>query len=119
MADQLKRNLGAGVRAARRRAGLTQEALGQAIGKTPESISNIERGKQLPMIDTLAAMSAALGVPLSELFDLADQPYRTASRTADEAKLRELARGLSDDMLALAVQQIEVLAKGSRGAGRT
>lgn len=45
MADELKRRLGLTVQAARRRAGLTQEGLAAQIARTPESVSNIERGR--------------------------------------------------------------------------
>jgi DNA-binding XRE family transcriptional regulator len=38
----------------RRRAKLSQEALAEKIGRASESISNIERGVQLPNIETLA-----------------------------------------------------------------
>ena len=41
--DELKRRLGLTVQAARRRAGLTQEALVALIEQTLERVSNIER----------------------------------------------------------------------------
>jgi transcriptional regulator with XRE-family HTH domain len=53
------------VRAARRRAGLTQDELASRIAKTPESISNIERGQQTPSLETLAALARELPLPAS------------------------------------------------------
>ena len=46
------------MQAARRRAGLTQEALAALIARTPESVSNIERGRQLSTIETLVDLGA-------------------------------------------------------------
>jgi len=111
MGETLKLALGSRVRAARRRVGLTQEALAARVGKTPESVSNIERGQQLPMLDTLAALAAALDVPLREFFEGADEPGQSARRRQLEAEMRELVRSLDDDTLATAVRQVEVLAR--------
>lgn len=112
MADDLKLTVGARVHAARKRSGMTQEVLAAAIGKTPESISNIERGRQLPMLDTLADLANALGVPLAELVASADRsPARTSRRLRLEAKLAEHIRGMDDGLLATAVDQVGILAR--------
>ena len=111
MSDSLKQALGSKVRAARKRAGITQEELAAKIGKTPESISNIERGRQLPMIDTLAVLAEALAVPLSELFDDVGAPAQSARRLTLEANLREMVRSLDDETLSTAIEQVAVLAK--------
>ena len=102
------------MRAARKRAGLTQEELAAKVGKTPESVSNIERGRQLPMIDTLAVLAEVLGVPLPELFGGIGSPSQSARRLKLEAQLLETARDLDDDMLATAIEQMVVLAKSRR-----
>ncbi|WP_312161148.1 helix-turn-helix transcriptional regulator [Phenylobacterium sp.] len=110
----MKQALGSKVRAARKRAGITQEELATKIGKTPESISNIERGRQLPMVDTLAVLADVLAVPLSELFDDVGAPTQSPRRLRLEAHLREMVRGLDDDTLATAIEQMEVLARTLR-----
>jgi transcriptional regulator with XRE-family HTH domain len=114
MSDVLKLTLGARVRAARKRVGITQEALAAKVGKTPESISNIERGQHLPMLETLAALASTLGVPLAEFFGSDEEAGNSPKRVQLEAQLRELVRGLDDDLLATAVDQIEVLARAKR-----
>ena len=113
MVDELKRRLGLTVQAARRRVGLTQEALAALIERTPESVSNIERGRQLPTIETLVDLGRALKVPLSDFLDGLDGvgggPGLSRERVQQEARLREVARGLSDRDLGLALTLAEVM----------
>lgn len=100
------------LQAARRHSGLTQEELAFKIGRTSESISNIERGRQLPSIETLAHLARELGLPVVEfLSDLPGQKRVPADRLRMEAKLRAIAHGLSNPDLALAIGLLEVLAR--------
>jgi len=69
MSGDFEKNLGQKIRVARQRAGLTQEDLAARISRTPESISNIERGQQEPGIKTVQSLANVLGLPLSELFE--------------------------------------------------
>ncbi len=114
MVDELKRRLGLTVQAARRRGGLTQEALAALIERTPESVSNIERGRQLPTIETLVDLGRELAVPLSDFLDgldgVAGGPSLSRERVQQEARLREVARGLSDRDLGLALTLAEAMA---------
>jgi transcriptional regulator with XRE-family HTH domain len=68
MSEQLKHDIGQRVKAARLQRGLTQAALGEAIDKAFETISNIERGKTAPNFSTLSDIADALGVPMREFF---------------------------------------------------
>jgi len=114
MVDELKRRLGLTVQAARRRGGLTQEALAALIERTPESVSNIERGRQLPTIETLVDLGRVLKVPLSDFLDgvdgIAGGSGLSRERVQQEARLREVARGLSDRDLGLALTLAEAMA---------
>ena len=105
----MKLHLGSVVRAARQRAALTQEELAARIDRTPESVSNIERGVHLPTLETLADLGRVLGVPLPEFFDGAQDHAPSRERLRLEARLREVARALSDRNLAIAVAQADVL----------
>jgi len=116
MADSLKLALGLRVQAARRRARLTQEALAEKIGRTPESISNIERGLQLPTIETLADLARVLSVPLPELVEGIAERKIAPERLQIELQLRETTRTLSDADLKIALELVQVLA---RAKGRT
>lgn len=61
--DTLKRLIGSRIKAARVRAGLTQQELLERMRhKTIESISNVERGSTLPPLDTLLDFAQALQV---------------------------------------------------------
>lgn len=110
MTKSLTLRLGARIRSARQAAKLSQEALANRVERTSESISNIERGGQLPGIETLIALSQVLEVPLSELLQHVDDGRDISKdRALAEARLADLGRSLSDDMLAIAIAQTEVL----------
>lgn len=63
----IKRALGKNLRAARERAELTQEAVGQRSGVHPTEVSRIEAGKRDPRIATVEALAEAVGVSVSDL----------------------------------------------------
>ena len=52
------------VRAARRRQGLTQQALAEAAGVTRQSIVNLEKGHSSPQLTTVLAALRVLGLRL-------------------------------------------------------
>ena len=110
MTDSLKRKIGTWIRNARQRAALSQEALASRVKRTPESISNIERGQQLPSIDTLIALAAVLELPLTDVFDsFSDDRKVSPERARNEAEITDLVRTLSDNAVAIAARQMEAL----------
>ena len=77
---------------------------------SPESVGNIERGRTLPALETLARLADALEVTMSEVLDLPGDGKAIESRRVElEARLKELARSLPNDRLEIAVAQIEHL----------
>jgi transcriptional regulator with XRE-family HTH domain len=54
-------DLSEGIRAARRRLGLTQQEVAHKVGSTVRSVSGWERGKAIPHLETLEALVRALG----------------------------------------------------------
>lgn len=60
------------VREARSALGLTQEQLAGAVEVSRQSIISIEKGHFLPNIDTALRLSAALKVPVEQIFWLED-----------------------------------------------
>ncbi|QCI69142.1 helix-turn-helix transcriptional regulator [Phreatobacter stygius] len=115
MPDDLKSTIGARVQAMRSVAGMTQEGLAAKIDRTPESVSNIERGKQLPGLDTLSDLATALNVPLVTLLaDLVAPRSISAERASMEARLDQICRQLTDADLRIALRQIEAFL-GPRG----
>lgn len=57
------------IKKARKRAGLTQKALGEKMGLAPQTIAQWENGLRNPKIGTIKAIAKALGVRDNELLD--------------------------------------------------
>ena len=55
------------IKAARKKAGVTQEELGKKLGVSPSFVAQYETGKRNPKIETLQNLANALGVPVQEL----------------------------------------------------
>ena len=62
-------DVGRRITAARKDAGLTQDALGRAVGLSRASICNLENGAQQTTLHTLLAICEAVGVTLSALVE--------------------------------------------------
>jgi len=56
------------VRAIREQQGLTQEALGEAVGLTRQSIIAIEKGRFTPSVHTVLMLAQALKRTVEDLF---------------------------------------------------
>ena len=65
--------IGNQIKALRLRRGITQEAMAQHFGITPQAISKWERGAATPDIALLPDISAYFGVSIDELFALSDE----------------------------------------------
>lgn len=112
MAGDLKTFISARVRSARKAAGLTQEELASRIGVTPETISNIERARQVPSVETLCAMAETMALAPTELLpEKSGGAAKSAQRMGLEDRMRSIVSGLSDSDLGLAVDQVELLAR--------
>lgn len=60
---------GENLRRARRRARISQEALGRGAGLHRTEIGFLEQGQRRPRIDTLIKLASSLEVPVDELLD--------------------------------------------------
>jgi transcriptional regulator with XRE-family HTH domain len=69
MGTDLRRVIGLRVKVAREAANLTQSQLAARIDRTKEAVSNIERGVNLPGLDTLAAICDVIGIPLTAVVE--------------------------------------------------
>jgi transcriptional regulator with XRE-family HTH domain len=65
--DAVAAAVGASVRKARRRSGLSTRELAQRAGMSQPFLSNIENGRSTPSVATLYKLASALGVGASEL----------------------------------------------------
>ncbi len=62
------RALGLNIKAERNRKELSQEKLGELVNLSTNSISQIEKGKQIPNAINLYLISKVLGIDINELF---------------------------------------------------
>ncbi len=111
-----KELLGKNIKVARHTRGLTQAAVAAMVGKSVETISNIERGNILPGLDTLVALANALEVSPASLLDGlgeadADRTHETEVRLAP---LVRAAVDLDDNALRQVISLAAFLASRSR-----
>lgn len=107
MATDLKKTLGARVRASRLARGLTQEQVAERIEKSVQTVSSIERGVYLAGVDTLLELSQALETPLHVL--LGEALDATPKRQEKEFEARLLIHALSDRDIDVAIAQLRAL----------
>ncbi len=67
---ELKAKIGQQVKKLRKQAGVSQVRLSEQANLSVESISRLERGVQLPGVETFYRLAKALGVPFSEFFQI-------------------------------------------------
>lgn len=106
----LKKQVATRLRTIRVARGLSQDELAAMVDRSVDAISNVERGKNLPGLETLVAMADKLGMSLAELVgDLPGKTRSSAKRLGLETELAEIGRQLTDSQLAIAVKQLRVL----------
>jgi transcriptional regulator with XRE-family HTH domain len=118
--------LGAAVRTARMRAGLTQEDVAERIGMASEVYGRMERGQMLPRVENLRRLCLVLNVPPHELLGLESMLGRSASlpfedarpRPDDSADMRRLLRRLRK-LNAHQVKLLSLIAGAMMEKGRT
>lgn len=64
-----RQQFAANLRRERKRAGLTQEALGYACKLHPTEVSRLERAARDPRLGTIVRLARALKIPPSKLLD--------------------------------------------------
>jgi transcriptional regulator with XRE-family HTH domain len=110
MENALKNHIAATIHSARKSMGLTQEELAALINRTPESLSNIERGHSIPTIETLYDLASVLKLDISSLL-----PSKLSGRQSElsrlklEERAKRLLESLDNDTLKTAVAQLEAL----------
>jgi transcriptional regulator with XRE-family HTH domain len=92
--EEFTRQVGIKIQALRKKQGLSQEAMAEAIDKSTDTVSNIERGFSSTRIETMYRIAAVLGVPIAELFDVG--PPRPIDRNR---------RKLLDQMIELVAEE--------------
>lgn len=112
MTETLKHFIAGQVRVFRKQRRMRQAGLAEAIGRTPEAISNIERAKSLPALDTLIAIAAALEVPIRAFFpDDGVTEDKSPNRLRLDAEGAAILRSLSDERAKIAIGQLRAMAE--------
>jgi transcriptional regulator with XRE-family HTH domain len=109
--NDLRPTIAARTRAARKARSMTQSQLADAVARTVEAISNIERGLSLPPIDLLQRIADALDVSIADLIEASVSSGAPGERAVLEMELRSTASGLPLQHLRAAVDQIRALAR--------
>jgi transcriptional regulator with XRE-family HTH domain len=81
--------LGAKLRMARERSGATVRGMARAVGVSPSLVSQIERGRVMPSVGTLYAITTELGLLVDEVFKNdreTAEPAASASAAVDPAR---------------------------------
>lgn len=76
----IENTYGIAIRAARKRAGLRQKDVADALGMTSQGIHRYERGGASPPLDKLVTMARMFGVSVDGLLGL-EQPSWTLQKT--------------------------------------
>jgi len=77
MPQNLQHQFGQRVQSLRKAAGMSQEALAEAVGKSVDTISNIERGTLGTSFATVEKLALALKAPVYSLFEFVPPPPKT------------------------------------------
>jgi transcriptional regulator with XRE-family HTH domain len=103
--------VGAAVKRFRQAAGLTLSELARRSGVGKATLSQLEAGERNPTLDTLFALTTALGVPLGALLEEAGQ--RTASGDAVDAVLLDRYSGTrrTGEAFRLSVRPVQQLSE--------
>ncbi|MFL7901149.1 helix-turn-helix domain-containing protein [Azospirillum argentinense] len=84
------------LRELREQRGLTQEDLAGLIERSVQAVSAMERGQNMPRLDTLIRISENLDIPLYEIVKIFEKNNASSSdRTPIEMSIIELTRRLS------------------------
>jgi transcriptional regulator with XRE-family HTH domain len=94
--------IGRRIKRLRSRLGLTQDQLAENVHISPKYLSNIERGKENPTLDTLLRLTKSLKVETWEVFFLdSEQPTNTKTQRKMAAHLLE---EVSDEQLGVVMR---------------
>jgi transcriptional regulator with XRE-family HTH domain len=107
--NEFNRLLGQRIKKLRKAKKLSQEALAEAIDKSVDTISNIERGKFAPRLDTASEIANALDVELFELFQVRKMPLEDKEKMKLLDEIFDLLKDQSDEILQFTLSQTKEL----------
>ena len=95
--DSDSKIIGARLREARQRSGMTEEAAAACLGISPEQLREYESGLKIPRDEIKAKIAAAYNIPLAMFFDTGSSPVTL--RTTDIVKLSDSLGISCEDLL--------------------
>ncbi|MBL8024062.1 MAG: helix-turn-helix transcriptional regulator [Elusimicrobia bacterium] len=104
--SNIKKELGARIRALRKRHGLTQEEMAEKCDLHWTYIGGLERGERNPTLTTMQRVAAGLSVGLNQLIDARSFPRPQSDEESKEARLLRLIRKKGGDSVELATKVI-------------
>lgn len=110
--QELLQEVGSRVGQARRDRGWTQEALAEAVGVEPVTLSRLETGDRALSLTMLSKIADVLAVGLGELLDVQRQ-LPAATGTPEEVELARLFAGLAPSGRDLVLRLARELTKGT------
>ena len=105
----LSYELGKRIKSLRKKAGLTQEELANAINISPHFLSRIENGKEKPSLDTIEKIAETLDVSVYDLFKF-DTQSKTYKENYDK-KISVFLKSLSKKEKLFLMEEIKSLVK--------
>lgn len=109
MKIETKQTIGIRIKAARNAHKFSQPVLAEKVGRSKDTISNLERGITAPTLETLERISTVLNIPLSEFFKERGGTGINKKRLELEVEIHELLKQLTMADLKIAQKQVMVL----------
>ena len=94
---ELATQIGLAIRAQRKIANMTQEALSEAVELQSETISRFENGQRTPSIEKLVDLADALQVPVTAFFEYVDAAHPRTDTDPYAQKIRLALDKLPDE----------------------
>ena len=109
--NEIQHSFGMRVKVLRKQSGLTQGQFAVLIGKSIDTVSNIERGSSTPRIRTALDIADALNSTLSKLFSLPPTDPVEAHHQQVMDRLSELTQGCDEKTLDAVVEAVGIIAR--------
>ncbi len=118
-ASELALRLGEILKAARERAGISQEELGMCAGLHRTAVGQLERGERTPRADSVIRLAGSLGIPAGDLLaGVVWNPsvYRVGDYTVEQTEQASQEKGKSPESGATSKNQAKPKAQGSQSS---
>ena len=117
--EAMAMTLGQRIQELRKQKGLSQEALGEALGVSRQAVSKWEGDNGIPELDTLIAMSRLFGVTVGQLLGVEEAPAREEA-PGEPDRTEEILRRYAEAVKPAPSQKskaVAALAGAAGGAG--